>query len=158
MQNDSLNWRGPFYFATLDFSMVPSRSGVYAFTEYPTSITPNPPLPPEGAAGYEEAIERFRAMPCLLYVGKATTLSSRVRGYRFRPYLEIRRRPKGTPPRHEADEHKGRAMLHAQQFFAEWPLYFWWSETSTVQAAEFLEGRLIRELRPALNTAGVVDG
>lgn len=151
MQYQTLSWQGPFQFATLDRAKIPAQPGVYVFTEYATALRPNPPLPPEGAPGYEAAIESFRAMPCLLYVGKATTLSSRLPGYRFRPYLTIRRRPAGSPPRHEADRHKGRALLHAQQFF-DGDLYLWWALTST---PEFVEMELIRELRPALNTVGV---
>lgn len=151
MQYLQLPWQGPFRLATFDFSRVPPRPGVYVFTEYDAPLSPNLSLPAETDPGYEEAVVRLRHTPCVLYVGKATTLSTRLPGYRFRPYLEIQRRPAGTPPRHTADRHKGRALLHAQQFF-EGPVYLRWAETSSPGIAE---ASLIRELRPVLNTVGM---
>lgn len=151
MQYLSLPWKGPFPLATVDFSRVPAQPGVYVFTEFNAPLAPNPSLPPETDPGFQAAIEILRQVPCVLYVGKATTLSTRLPGYRFRPYLEIQRRPAGTPPRHVADRHKGRALLHAQQFF-EGPVYLRWAVTSV---PGIVEAALIEELRPVLNTVGM---
>jgi hypothetical protein len=151
MLYDTLKWQGPFLLATMDFSKVPEKSGVYVFTEFATRLVPNPFLPDETDPDYEAAILNLRKMHCVLYVGKATTLSTRLPGYRFTPYLEIIRRPIGTPPRHQANRHKGRALLHAQQFF-EGPLHLRWAETPSPHVAE---ATLIRELRPVLNTVGI---
>ena len=147
----ALQWQGPFPLAAFDFSRVPPRPGIYVFTEYDAPLTPNLPLPAETDPGYEDAITRLRRTPCVLYVGKATTLSTRLPGYRFRPYLEIQRRPEGSPPRHTTHRHKGRALLHAQQFF-DGPVYLRWAETSSPGT---VEAELIRELRPVLNTVGM---
>ena len=148
MLASSLPWQGPFPLAETDFSSVPPRPGVYVFTEYPTALLPNPLLPPPGSPAYESEMARLRRALTVLYVGKATSLASRLPGYRFRPYLEIVRRPHGSPPRHQADRHKGRALLHAQQFF-EGPVFLRWAETDSPAQAE---AALIRELRPVLNT------
>jgi hypothetical protein len=118
------------------------------FTEHNGPLVPNLPLPAETDPGYEAAIARLRLTPCVLYVGKAATLSTRLPGYRFRPYLEIQRRPDGTPPRHTTSRHKGRALLHAQQFF-DGPVHLRWAETSSPGT---VEAELIRTLRPVLNT------
>jgi hypothetical protein len=150
----TLKWQGPFLLLNFDFSRVPARPGVYVFTEYAGPLRPNPPLPPETDPGYQALIGQLRTTPCLLYVGKATSLASRLLGYRFRPYLEIQRRPKGTPPRHAADRHKGRALLHAHQFF-DGRTYLSWAETSTAAEARTTEDALIKELRPVLNTVGI---
>src|ERR1700674_3924672 len=151
MLYDTLMWQGPCLLARIDFSKVPASPGVYVFTEYATPLVPNPILPAETDPEYEAAINRLRVMHCVLYVGKAPTLSTRLPGYRFTPYLEIIRRPIGTPPRHQANRHKGRALLHAQQFF-EGPLHLRWAETPSPHVAE---ATLIRELRPVLNTVGI---
>jgi hypothetical protein len=147
----TLAWHGPFSLPVADFSTLPSKPGVYVFTESAAPIRPNPVLPSEDDPNYESAISRLRTMPCVLYVGKASVLSTRLPGYRFKPYLEIQRRPKGSPSRHEADRHKGRALVHAQQFF-DGPVFLWWSETPSPEA---VEATLIRELHPVLNTRGV---
>jgi hypothetical protein len=146
-----LPWQGPFQLSAFDFSRVPARPGVYVFTEYSSPLTPNLPLPAETDQGYEDAINRLRLTPCVLYVGKAATLSTRLLGYRFRPYLEIQRRPDGTPPKHTTSRHKGRALLHAQQFF-DGPVHLRWAETASPGT---VEDELIRELRPVLNTVGM---
>jgi hypothetical protein len=151
MQYLKLQWQGPFPLAAFDFTRVPSRSGVYVFTEFNAPLRPNAPLPAETDPGYDIAIARLRHTPCVLYVGKAAKLSTRLPGYRFRPYLEIQRRPFGSAPRHTTSRHKGRALLHAQQFF-EGPVYLRWAETSSPGT---VEDQLIRELRPVLNTVGM---
>ena len=135
MQYLALQWQGPFPLATFDFSHVPPRPGVYVFTEYNAPLTPNFSLPAETDEGYEDAITRLRLTPCVLYVGKAANLSTRLPGYRFRPYLEIQRRPEGTPPKHTTSRHKGRALMHAQQFF-DGPVYLQWAETSSPGTVE----------------------
>lgn len=91
----TLQWQGPYLLATFDFSRVPARPGVYVFTEYDAPLTPNVPLPAETDPGYEGALSRLRKTPCVLYVGKAANLATRLPGYRFKPYLEIQRRPRG---------------------------------------------------------------
>ena len=151
MQYLALPWQGPFPLATVDFSRVPARPGVYVFIEYNAPLAPNPSLPAETDQGYEAAINRLRQTPCVLYVGKAANLSTRLPGYRFRPYLEIERRPYGSSPRHTTSRHKGRALLHAQQFF-EGPVFLRWAETSSPGT---VEDQLIKELRPVLNTVGM---
>ena len=148
---ESLSWHGPYELVTVDFSKVPARPGVYVFTESVDPLRPNEPIPSETDLNYIAAIERLRHTQCVLYVGKATKLSTRLPGYRFKPYLEIKRRPKGMPTRHTADPHKGRALLHAHQFY-NGPLYLWWAETSD---PEMVEAALIHELHPVLNTVGV---
>jgi hypothetical protein len=146
----TLQWHGPFNLASLDFSQLPNKSGVYVFTEDSTSLKPNPPRLVRKDENYESVNELLRGTPCILYVGKATTLSTRVRGYRFKPYMLIRRRS-GPTSRHEVDPHKGRALLHAQQYF-EGPIFLRWAETPN---PETVESALLRELNPVLNTAGL---
>jgi hypothetical protein len=98
----------------------------------------------------------MRASPCVLYVGKTKNLRRRLVGYKFRPYLEIKRRPKGTPPKHIADRHRGRALLHAQQYFhaegLERPLFLRWALVSDPSS---VESALIDELQPCLNSVGM---
>jgi hypothetical protein len=148
----TLNWQGPFPLAMFDFSKLPSGPGVYVFTESATPLVPNPPLPSESNPGYAAVMEKLRTTPCVLYVGRAKSLSDRLRGYRFKPYLEIVRRPVGSPPRHEADRHKGRALLHAQQYF-QGPIYLRWAQTAAYVQTEV---ELIWELHPVLNTIGLL--
>ena len=151
MKYTTLKWHGPHLIATLDLKLVPKRPGVYVFTEYEGPLVPNNPIPPESSPDYEQVIEKFRNTPCVLYVGMSVrNLRHRVRSYLFKPYLEIKRRPKGTPPRHVAPKHKGAALLHAQQFF-DGKVYVRWAGTSSPKQIEKI---LIRELRPALNTVG----
>jgi hypothetical protein len=145
----TLPWSSPYLLAALDFRIVPRSPGVYVFTEDPGPLRPNPPLPAESDPDYEAAIERLRGTPCVLYVGKASDLSARLPGYRFRPYLEVVRR--SGPPRHVTSPHKGRALLHAQQFFNA-ATYLRWAVDPWPAAAE---RELIRELRPVLNTYGL---
>jgi hypothetical protein len=147
----TLPWKGPFPLASLDWALAPDKSGVYAFTEYDTPLEPNPRTPAPDHPDYERLIEDLRKRPCVLYVGRAKTLRDRMRGYRFKPYLEIVRRPMGSPPRHSADRHKGRALLHAQQFFSG-PIYVWWADAANYAKTE---ESLILELNPVLNTVGI---
>jgi len=115
-------------------------------------LRPNAQIPTKDHPDFERAMETFRAKPCVLYVGQTEdALRTRLRGYRFKPYLQIVRRPKGTPPRHEADSHKGRALLHAHQYF-NGPIFLWWAEDDTPRKTE---DTLIKELNPVLNTSGV---
>jgi len=160
MTYTALDWQGPYPLATCDFAKVPAKKGVYAFTEYKTALKPNETRLFRSDPKYIFRTEGQRGTPCLLYIGKATTLSTRLRGYRFKPYLEIRRRS-GPPSRHQADRHKGRALLHAAQYFAdenstdskiENSIFLWWAETSTPETTEMA---LIRELHPVLNTVGI---
>lgn len=150
MFHENLPWHGPFQLDLFDFAQVPAKPGVYAFTESCMPLAPNPPRLGSDDMNYESRMELLRSMLCVLYVGKATTLSTRLRGYRFRPYLEIKRRS-GPPSRHEADPHQGRALLHAQQYFDR-PVFLWWAETFM---PEVVETELIRELHPVLNTLGI---
>ena len=145
MDYANLPWKGPFPLTSFDWTEAPLKSGVYAFTEYDTALEPNPRTPAPEHPDYERLIEELRQRPCVLYVGRAKTLRDRMRGYRFKPYLEIVRRPIGSPPRHSADRHKGRALLHAQQFF-NGPIYVWWAEDVNYVKTE---GELIRELNPS---------
>jgi hypothetical protein len=151
MEFTALNWNGPFPFENLSLGSVPREPGVYVFSESAGELCPNPPLPSRSSPQYQRAIERLRARACVLYVGRSKDLGGRLRGYRFTPYLEIRRRPKGSPPRHTADRHKGRALLHAHQYF-EGQLYVRWAVT---EDSHRVEAALIRELRPVLNTMGL---
>lgn len=150
----SLTWAGPHLLNGMDLSLIPEKPGVYVLSEYSTPLVPNPRRPVAADSDYEAVIERLRNTPCILYVGKASNLNKRVRGYRFKPYLEIVRRPAGTPARHTADKHKGRALLHAQQYFGG-PMYLWWTITSTAAKAKSTEDQLLTELQPALNTVGM---
>ena len=154
MKYIELQWDGPHLLSSLDFALVPSRPGVYVFTECSGPLRPNPLLPGESDPRHAAALESMRRTACVLYVGRASNLQSRLRGYRFRPYLEINRRPKGTPPRHVADRHKGRALLHAHQYF-DGILYVRWAVDNW---PKLTEPQLIRELRPALNTLGLPAG
>ena len=113
---------------------IPRAPGVYVFSEFAGALQPNPPW------------RDLRSHKCILYVGKASNLNTRVRGYRFRPYLDIPRR-RGDP-RHVADSHKGRALIHAAQFF-ENRVYLRWVVQGSPKLAE---SRLIQELKPVLNT------
>lgn len=151
MLYSNLRWAGPFPLGNFDFAGVPSKSGVYVFTEFNTALKPNAPIPSRPHPDYERTMEMFRNTPCVLYVGKASNLRTRLPGYRFRPYLEIVRRPAGSPPRQVADKHKGRALLHAQQYL-NGPIFVRWAESATpIQT----ESALIRELNPVLNTVGL---
>lgn len=150
MLYESLSWHGPCELVRVDFSHVPAAPGVYVFTESVDPLKPNEPVPPVTDANYPEVISRLRDSPCVLYVGKAKRLSRRLPGYRFKPYLEIKRRPIGMPARHTADPHKGRALVHAHQFYYG-PVYLWWAETPDPKS---VEAALIHELHPVLNTVG----
>lgn len=131
----TLIWNGPHLVSTYCFRGVPKQSGVYAFVEGAISVT--------------AAAQQRR----LLYIGKGSDLHTRLPGYKFRPYLEIVRR-KGVA-RHVADRHKGRALLHAHQFFAdaglEPDLYLWWAPVGSPREVERV---LISDLRPTLNSRG----
>ena len=151
-----LEWNGPFLVAGYDFSGVPPIPGFYVFSESDDALKPNPRIPPEGTPGREKVLCRLRSSPCIFYVGKSRNLRRRLPGYRFRPYLEIKRRPKGTPPKHVADRHRGRALLHAQQYFhhegLERPLYLRWAHTTNPGV---VEEALIEELQPTINAVGM---
>ncbi|RIK73348.1 MAG: hypothetical protein DCC68_25080 [Planctomycetota bacterium] len=150
----SLIWDGPHLLASMDLDLIPEKPGVYVLSEYSTPLRPNPRRPIPADTNYEAEIEHLRSTPCILYVGKASNLNKRVRGYRFKPYLEIVRRPAGTPARHTADRHKGRALLHAQQYFGG-PMHLWWTVTSSAAKAKTTEDQLLTELQPVLNTVGM---
>jgi len=148
-----LPWSPPKLLTNLDFTGLQgtlSRPGVYVFTEYEGPLAPNPKIPDESDPNYESIVERFRQIPALLYVGKANNLYTRLPGYRFRPYLQIKRRM-GAPPKHKAPRHRGRALLHAQQFYSDFLLYLRWALDSTPEQTEHA---LINELYPVLNTYG----
>jgi hypothetical protein len=159
MYHKTLHWHGPCKLADLvtnKFKQLPKQSGVYVFTEYDDKpLEPNPLLLVKDDKNYESQNEKLRGEKCVLYVGMAGILKTRVRGYLFKPYLEIMRR--SGPPRHEADPHKGRALLHAHQYYAYEKLtgsiFLWWAETKN---AGVVETALIRELNPVLNTRGLV--
>jgi len=150
-----LEWSVPVKVVELEKSDLPASSGVYVFTDHDAALVPNPPRLPENHPKAESRNAERRSTPGVLYVGKAKNLRSRVFGYKFRPYLSIKRRPKGTPPRHVADRHRGRALLHAQQYFGfeglEPPLYVRWASVS--KPGE-VEDELIMELLPYLNKIG----
>ena len=148
----SINWNGPFLLETYNFAELPKRPGVYIFTDSESPLKPNPKIPPEDDPAYGEVIQFIRSNPCVMYIGKSNNLFKRLPGYKFKPYLEIKRRPKGTPPRHVADRHRGRALLHAHQYFAyeklEPPLYLRWALDDNPLHTEKL---LIKELLPLTN-------
>lgn len=152
---EMIKWNGPYLVESYDFSAVSPVSGVYVFSESMDPLRPNPFIPPCGPER-ASALELVRSSPCILYVGMSVNLQRRLPGYKFRPYLEIKRRPKGTPPRHIADRHRGRALLHAQQFFhyegLEPLLYLRWAHVGTPRKTE---AALIRELRPCINARGI---
>jgi hypothetical protein len=153
MQYTTLPWSTPKLLSNLDFSGLQgtlSRPGVYVFTEYEGPLAPNPKIPDELDPQYRSVVERFRGTPAVLYVGKAKNLYTRLPGYRFRPYLQIKRRM-GAPPKHKAPRHRGRALLHAQQFYSDFPLYLRWALDSTPEQTEHV---LINELYPVLNAYG----
>jgi hypothetical protein len=145
----NLPWNGPHLLSTLDIKLAPEGSGVYVFTEDAGVLRPNPALPPKSDPSYAAVIGHLRNTPCVLYVGKASNLRTRLAGYRFRPYLEIERR--SGPPIHVTSPHKGRALLHAHQFFNTTTYVRWAVDGSPAQT----ERDLIRELRPVLNTYGL---
>jgi hypothetical protein len=149
----SLPWSPPELLSNLDFTGLRealSHPGVYVFTEYDGPLGPNPKTPDESDPNYESVVARFRQTPAVLYVGKANNLYTRLPGYRFRPYLSIKRRM-GAPPQHKAPRHRGRALLHAQQFFSDFPVYLRWAVDDTPAQTEH---DLINELDPVLNTYG----
>ena len=153
MRYQDLPWSHPVLLLSHDFTDRKeslSHPGVYVFTEYDGTLTPNPKLPDESAPTYLTAIEQFRRTPAILYVGKASNLYTRLPGYRFKPYLQIKRRM-GAPPKHKAPQHRGRALLHAQQFYSDFPLFLRWAFVGT---PELIERELINELNPVLNTCG----
>ena len=131
---------------------IPKRPGVYVFSDSTASLIPNPRLPLKSDPNYERHMQKRRPLLHVIYVGKATNLRTRIIGYKF-----IKRG--GRLPKRVADRHKGRALLHAHQYFAEEglepPLYVRWA---IVDGGDDLlketEGQLIRELNPALNTYG----
>jgi hypothetical protein len=136
-------------------SPIPAQPGVYVFTEYASGpLRPNPPSMSPTDPGYAHFLETFRKTPCVLYVGMSVRLDTRVASYLFTPYLEIERRPKGTPPRHQAPRHKAKALLHAHLYFGG-QVYVRWTLTADATEAQWLESRLIKELQPALNTLGL---
>jgi hypothetical protein len=148
-----LPWSDPVPLSGLDFTSLKESlgcPGVYVFTEYDGPLTPNPKLPPESDPTYLAVVERLRRTRVVLYVGKASNLYTRLPGYRFKPYLEIKRR-KGATPRHKAPRHRGRALLHAQQFYSEFPLYLRWAADANPAVTEHT---LINELNPVLNAYG----
>jgi hypothetical protein len=101
----TLPWDGPQLLSRLDLGLVPSGPGVYVFSEDAGPLRPHPPLSAESDPDYEAVVERLRLLPCVLYVGKASGLSTRLPGYRFRPYLEVERR--SGPPRHVTSPQRG---------------------------------------------------
>jgi hypothetical protein len=130
----TLPWSAPFLLETIDFGIVPASRGVYVFTEDAGPLRPNPAVPPASDPGYRSVVEGLRSMPCVLYVGKASNLRTRLPGYRFTPYLEIRRRD--GSPRHVTSPHKGRALVHAQQFFTGASTYVRWAVDETPAETE----------------------
>lgn len=153
MRYKALPWSHPVLLSGLDFTGLKeslSHPGVYVFTEYGGPLTPNPKPPDESDPTYEAVIEQFRRTPGLLYVGKASNLYTRLPGYRFKPYLQIKRRL-GAPPKHKAPRHRGRALLHAQQFYSDFPLFLRWAVDGNPGTTEHT---LINELNPVLNAYG----
>ena len=110
----NLPWNGPHLLSTLDIKLAPEGSGVYVFTEDAGVLRPNPALPPKSDPSYAAVIGHLRNTPCVLYVGKASNLRTRLAGYRFRPYLEIERR--SGPPIHVTSPHKGRCSCTPTNF------------------------------------------
>ncbi|MBN1696471.1 MAG: hypothetical protein JW881_03050 [Spirochaetales bacterium] len=151
---NQLKWIGPYRLSTIDFKKIniPAGSGVYVFTEYPDPLKPNPRLPSETDPNYVKAIDKMRITPSVVYVGKAKDLHTRLPGYKFRPYLEIKRHG-GRPPKHKTSRHKGRALLHASQYF-NGTLFLRWAYLPLCSILS-KETQLIKELRPALNTMGM---
>jgi hypothetical protein len=140
--------------SSLDFTSLKeslSHPGVYVFTEYNGPLTPNRKLPDDSDPAYEATIEQLRQTPVVLYVGKASNLYTRLPGYRFKPYLQVKRRM-GAPPKHKAPRHRGRALLHAQQFYSDFPLFLRWAVDGNPGATEHA---LINELYPVLNAYGL---
>ena len=156
MRHLHLSWSEPRLVSTLVRTSIPDRAGLYVFLESGALLAPNPQIPAESDPRYDQMIRMLRRQPRVLYVGRSNNHQRRLPGYRYRPYLEIRRRPAGTAPKHVADRHRGRAQLHAQQYFAaegiERPLVVRWK---TVDHPRDLEMALIRELRPLMNTIGL---
>jgi hypothetical protein len=146
-----LDWCGPFELASVDFGAegpVPAGPGVYLFSESANKLAPNESSQGEDSSKYRGDLDSPEPLDCVLYLGKASNLKTRLPGYRFKPYLEIKRRPAGAAPVHKADRHKGRALLHAHQYFYR-TIYVRWAETKN---PEQVERELMGELRPVLNT------
>ena len=139
-----LAWNGPFLLGELadsKFADIPEAPGVYVFSETPNRLQPNPALPAHQSPRRRGVVELLRNSPdCVLYIGKADSLRSRIPGYLH-------------DPGRSTSKHKGRALLHAYQYEAE-HLYVWWAQTPRAAAAE---KSLIRELHPILNTNLRVD-
>jgi len=147
----TLKWVGPHELSILDDAKVPERPGVYVFTEYHTLPYPNKTRPTPNHPNYVKMIEESRVTPCLLYIGKAANLRKRFKGYRLRWPLNARKQ-KGQDTNYRANRHKGRALLHAHQFFDK-PIYLWWTESNSPKE---LESSLIKEMHPVLNTKEVI--
>src|SRR4051794_10912950 len=102
MRREALHWSSPILVAELADAPVPTESGVYVFTEYYGTLQPNSPVLHRTHPGFQAAVQKARAELCVLYVGLATHLRERLRGYLFRaPDDEVDYR---------ANEHKGRAL------------------------------------------------
>lgn len=157
MRYVSLSWSHPLLVDDIDFETVPRTSGVYVFSEFDGPLVPNPRPPSPHELSPLDILKWIKLSARILYVGKSTNLRRRLPGYRFRPYLQIQRKPNGSPPKHVADRHRARALIHAHQYFVyeglERPLYLRWAIDRDPRTTETA---LIRELLPYLNTTELV--
>ena len=113
------------------------------FTETANKVVgPNDALPAQGSTTRIEIFKRQRKIDCILYIGKARNLHTRLPGYLVPDYEK--RRP---------EKHKGRTLLHAYQYTSP-ELYL---RYAVVGNSLSVEQSLIRELHPVLNTVDRID-
>lgn len=134
----------------LDVGKIPEKKGVYLFAETANrikpneAIKPNAALPKHGSANREKIVGDQRTSDCILYLGKATKLHTRLPGYRL------------ADGKGGRENHKGRALLHGYQYESD-ELYVSWAEVAESFDLDDVEESLIKQLHPVLNTVYRVD-
>jgi len=177
-----MRWKGPYPFNEQVIGLFPENPGLYVFTEkWSKQLEANDPRPSRDHPDYQSAMNLFRTSPCVLYVGLSkTNLRSRVKGYLLpktdpkgkQPDHEGKLRPKTGQkgnPHYKVNKHKGRAWIHAHQYFSQDPqihahqyfsqdpelrgrvnpVFVWWTEDAYPANKE---RGLVEELNPLLNT------